>query len=268
MINDRIRSRLKYAVGTLALALCMWSLARVTGWHTMVNIWAAVEREDLDAIQRYVDRGGNLDMGSSFWGTTPLFYALKLHKKESYRKLLDVGADPSTLCRGGNVVMHFAAYEKDSDWLRLALDAGGNPSLLNRRGYGWIDTVPLVFAISAGSLDNVKLLCERGADINAVDLNDRTPLAWACATAHFDIVYYLLEKGADYNVPTRLDHTFVWSLRNAKPELYHNFPNDTEKWCRDMHAWMIAHGADPGKATWDGTKWVFQQKNGNEGAVE
>jgi ankyrin repeat protein len=229
--------------------------------NTMVNIWAAARNEDLEAIQRYADGGGDLEVGAMLWAKTPLFYSLQLGKKESYRKLLELGASPNTLCRRGNVVMHFAAAKKDTYWLRLALDSGGDPNLFNERGYGSIRTRPLALAIGAGSLESVKLLCDRGADINAPDPQNCTPLTLACDHAEFEIVHYLLERGADYNKSAPRVFTFVFSLREKyPPSHYHNYPDDTEKWCRAVFDWMIAHDADPEKATWDGSKWVFGQR--------
>lgn len=263
MASGRAGSPLKYALGLLVVILCAWGVLRVAGLLTMVNIWTAVEQEDLEAIQRYVDRGGDLEKGSFIRGKTPLLHALHLHKEKSYRKLLELGASPNTFCRGSNAPLDFAAAEEDSYWLRLALDAGGNPNLLNPSG-GWPRTLPLVVAGNEGGLENVKLLLQRGANINAIDLYDRTPLSCACDHAKFEIVHYLLETGADYNTPTRMDHTFVYSLRQKHPESYRSDPNDGEKWCRAVWDWMIAHGADPHNATWDGTKWVFGQKNGND----
>jgi uncharacterized protein len=250
-------SRLKRWSVALLIALCVWGLLRSTGMNTGMSIWTAVRKEDLAAIQRYADRGGNLELGSFFWAQTPLFYALKSEKKESYRKLLEVGASPNTLCRRGNVVIHFAAAEEDTYWLRLALDSGGNPNLFNKYGYGWITTTPIGFAVSAGRLNNVKLLCERGADINAMDAQKRTPLTNACGQTRFEIVHYLLEKGADYNKPAPETFTFIFSLQEKPPEAYHRVPDDTEKWCRVVWDWMISHGADPRTAIWNGTEWKF-----------
>ncbi|KAH7000722.1 ankyrin repeat-containing domain protein [Ilyonectria destructans] len=43
----------------------------------------------------------------------------------------------------------------------------------------------------------VKLLLEKGADVEAKDEYGRTPLSWAAEDGHEDIVKLLFEKGAD-----------------------------------------------------------------------
>lgn len=70
----------------LVLLLMLFSL---NGCGGCVNIWKAVEKEDLNSIAKYAKYGGNLNTGATFYGVTPLYHALKKGKKESYRKLLE-----------------------------------------------------------------------------------------------------------------------------------------------------------------------------------
>lgn len=57
-------------------------------------------------------------------------------------------------------------------------------------------------------LEGVKLLCEKGADVNLRDLYGRTPLHHAVANTsselHHDCVSYLLERGADVNAQDKV----------------------------------------------------------------
>jgi ankyrin repeat protein len=57
---------------------------------------------------------------------------------------------------------------------------------------------PLHQAALAGDLELIKILIERGADVNAVSM-DQTPLSEAIMSGHKDVVEYLLEHGADAN---------------------------------------------------------------------
>ena len=58
---------------------------------------------------------------------------------------------------------------------------------------------PLIYASSWGNLDIVKLLIERGADINQVDKNGNGPLMPAIYFKKLDVVELLIKKGADVN---------------------------------------------------------------------
>jgi ankyrin repeat protein len=49
-------------------------------------------------------------------------------------------------------------------------------------------------------MDIVKLLLEKGADVNPQGEYSDTPLRSACFGGHIDIIKLLLEKGADVNV--------------------------------------------------------------------
>ena len=42
----------------------------------------------------------------------------------------------------------------------------------------------------------IKLLIEKGADLNDQDKNGYTPLMWACKYNHTEIIELLLDKGA------------------------------------------------------------------------
>jgi uncharacterized protein len=229
-----------------------------------MSIWEAVEKEDLDAIDTYVRGDGDLDVGATRLGKTPLLHALILKKQKSYTKLLALGANPNTICRGGGTillpnssVMHHAALEEDPFWLRGALEAGGDPDQMNG-GEGQQKGRPLRFAIMKERIDNVKLLCDHGADVDApIDHFGRTALYQACGS--FEIVNYLLSQGADYTEPRPVHelHSFMYMLRHMKPG-YPALSPHNQKWFTAVWEWFQERGKDPEKAKWNGTKWVWE----------
>ncbi len=230
-----------------------------------MTIWEAVEREDLDAIRAYVRNGGDLDVGARRLGKTPLLHALILQKKESYRTLLELGADPNTMCRGGGEIMlpnssvvHHAALEEDPFWLRAALESSGDPNQMNG-AKGLQRGRPLRFAIMKVRLENVKMLFDHGADINApMDHLGLTALRQAGAGAKFEITYFLLEQGADVAEPRPVHelNTFIYTFRQKKPE-YYTVPHDKE-WCQAVWDWLRENEKDPEKAKWTGTRWIWE----------
>lgn len=234
-----------------------------------MSIWEAVEREDLDAIEAYVRNGGDLDVGATRLGKTPLLHALILKKEKSYEKLLALGANPNTICRGGGEitlrncsVVHHASLRENPSWLRVALESGGDANQMSE-GEGLQKGRPLYFAIAEkGHLENVKLLCEHGADVDApVDRLGRTALYQAAEQRTFGIVYYLLERGADIAEPRPLAQhlTFIDNMRRAKPDLFEMRP-EIQKQCAAVWDWLKKHGKDPDKAKWNGSKWTWENE--------
>jgi ankyrin repeat protein len=53
----------------------------------------------------------------------------------------------------------------------------------------------------------VKLLLDKGANVEYNSRDDRTPLSWAAENGHEAVVKLLLEKGADIESGSRVDQT-------------------------------------------------------------
>ncbi len=218
-----------------------------------MTIWEAVEQEDLDAIRAYVRNGGDLVVGARRLGKTPLLHALVLQKKDSYKTLLELGADPNTICRGGGEIMlpnssvvHHAALEEDPFWLRAALESGGDPNKMNG-ARGLQKGRPLRFAIMEEHLENVRLLCEYGADVNApIDELGLSALYLACGS--FEIVFFLLSQSADISEPRPVHdrNSFIYLLRHMKPGQFAMTPHNQE-WFTAVWDWLVESGKDPEK---------------------
>ncbi|MBN1598075.1 MAG: ankyrin repeat domain-containing protein [Bacteroidales bacterium] len=75
---------------------------------------------------------------------------------------------------------------------------------------------PLMYAAEGGSIEVVKYLVEKGADVNAESGSKGrgTALIYAAAANRFEVVKYLLENGADINAttPYQNETALVWSV--------------------------------------------------------
>jgi hypothetical protein len=85
-----------------------------------------------------------------------------------------------------------AVRQGDAVAVKAALDAGVPVDAKFR-----YDRTALSFAADRGNVEIVKLLVERGADVNAKDsFYGVTPILWAAANDHPDVARYLLSHGA------------------------------------------------------------------------
>ena len=76
--------------------------------------------------------------------------------------------------------------------IKLLLEKGANINDQDKYGY----TVLIWACIMNNNIEAIKLLIEKGADINIQDKNGYTPLMYACKYNHTEIIELLLDKGA------------------------------------------------------------------------
>ncbi len=97
--------------------------------------------------------------------------------------------------------MYAAIRSGDTSKVAALLQGGADANGRDRRG----GATPLMHAAAVGSLDTMRLLLDKGADVNGKSAGSATALMWAVA----DIakVRLLLERGADVNVVTETGRT-------------------------------------------------------------
>ena len=97
----------------------------------------------------------------------------------------------------------FYAAIRAGDTAKVAalIQGGGDVNLKERRG----GATPLMHAAAFGSLDTMRLLLDKGADVNARNAAGATALMWAAT----DIakIRVLLDRGADVKAASSLGHT-------------------------------------------------------------
>jgi ankyrin repeat protein len=100
------------------------------------------------------------------------------------------------LARQGATPLHFAVDRGNQKIAELLLDAKGSASVTN-----YVGTTPLHLAAEGAKTNLMALLLERGANPNAMTLdNDWTPLMAAIGALSTNAVRLLLENGADPNL--------------------------------------------------------------------
>jgi ankyrin repeat protein len=144
---------------------------------------------DVEAIQRFIRQGADVNAKDS-QGCEPLLVAWRNKKWGAMKVLLDNGADIIEQVNFGATIVKAA---KDGDMEALALMPGKGVDIDQVGGPA------LIAAAGEVRLDVVRLLIEKGVDINARDKHDRTALMTAAIRKHTEMVKLLLDDGSGIN---------------------------------------------------------------------
>jgi len=97
--------------------------------------------------------------------------------------------------------LYTAIRGSDQAQVERLLQNGADVNLRDRRG----GATPLMYAAALGSLDTMKLLIEKGADVNARSTGGATALMWAATD--LAKVRLLVDRGADVNAVSERGRT-------------------------------------------------------------
>jgi ankyrin repeat protein len=175
----------------------------------------AVEREDLDEIERLVRQDSALmEFANPVSGSNVLILSINTEKYESFKKLLELGANPNFINPYTkhsvliDAIQPFGSqfeWRKDNRYIELLLEYGANPNyavehdFTNEKGHHIRATSPLMEASSL-DLEAVKLLVKHGADPNKrLAENQSTGFSIAVRRGKIDIINYYLDS-LDVNV--------------------------------------------------------------------
>ncbi len=212
-----------------------------------------------DLASYLVDHHANVNQADA-QGFTPLFWAVDRRNMETapnfpwlitvdpmplIRKLLDAGANPNTLVnntprarmREGSPRIVFAtplmraAFSGDLELVQLLLDHGADPKIVSKDRETSLEAAAGAAFINGYNRQHtpeerlavVKLLVEKGEDVNWADGYGITPLMGAANLGDEAIVQYLIDKGADlgaYDLGKKNDGNFGSSVEPLMPVDY------------------------------------------------
>lgn len=146
----------------------------------------------VDFIPVLVKLGANLEAGNSK-GKTPLFIACQRGAVAAAERLLDLGAQVNTTVCNGATPLHAACERKGNAGLvKVLVERGAD--IEAQDNIGW---TPLHYASESGRADSAELLLTLGANRDAVAHDFMTPLQTAAYYGRFDVAKRLLDAGAD-----------------------------------------------------------------------
>ena len=155
---------------------------------------SAVWDKDYKEADRWLAQGAKVNLVGTD-GITPLLWVMSAGKWKVDRLeyMLKAGADPNQKSPKENVSPMFGAAKSDKpEVLTLFLRYHGDPNLTGEAP----DEEPILFAaVSGARMENIKLLLEAGADVNALDrLGVPAPFN-ALFHGRYDIVEFFLQHG-------------------------------------------------------------------------
>ncbi|MBJ7224042.1 MULTISPECIES: ankyrin repeat domain-containing protein [unclassified Brenneria] len=176
----------------------------------MVALLQSIRNGDEAAARQQLSQGLDLNIQGKE-GITPLLWLVyETWDKKAVRLALKLGADPNYKDGSGDSIVNRVSGVRDPDWLRIVLDAGGDPNSIGR-----LDQPAIFSAINEERWADIKLLVERGADVNLEDGQKRNSAHYAAYLDLYDIVYWLIEQGADTTIRDRTGSDLAWSVEDS-----------------------------------------------------
>ncbi|MBT2748014.1 ankyrin repeat domain-containing protein [Lysobacter sp. ISL-42] len=204
----------------------------------------AADAGRVDEVRRLMkDEGVNPDKIFSREAKYPLIAFLVMYKyPKPLQVLLENGADPNARhalkthdrgIRTQDNAMVWAAKADDTIYLKLLLDHGGDPNTRNANN----ETLLVQAFLWGKQWQNVKLLVERGADVNAKTRNQPFISEYA-GGGGFEPTYWLLQHGAN---PDNDDEDPAYKTTINAIFWYPSKPGYVE-WQRKCQQWLLERG--------------------------
>jgi ankyrin repeat protein len=168
-----------------------WTLPSIANINIL--LFSAAYTGNKVEFDRLLDRGANLQLTTTF-GQTLLHAAAVGQNDAIAQQILSQDLAIDAIDNNGQTALHLGAGRNNSIVKHL-LDKGANPNIVDLRG-----RTALAVAAAEGNLHNVRVLLDRGADVNLTNSYE-SPLWLAISKvksspAQLALVQLLLDRGA------------------------------------------------------------------------
>ncbi|WFE72803.1 ankyrin repeat domain-containing protein [Halomonas sp. M1] len=203
----------------------------------------AIERNDMVALRQGYEQGIDLHARGDRQ-ITLMWFALLQENIDAVRTLVELGVHPNeSPVEGGGTPLGQAFRHNDARYLEAMLDGGLSPNDATDNE-GNDKDYPLIFsAITSGTLEHVKLLVERGADIHYRIREGKGQSVFDHSTlgTRPEVAIFLLEQGVEPNIRMENGVTTAWGVHLKIQNLQPGLMRDQFIRLRDM---MIEHGVE------------------------
>ena len=156
-----------------------------------VGLYLAVQRGDLDQLERHIHWGTDINTVLPN-GQYPLHAAADKGRISMVKPLLRHGADIERTTADGDTALDLAILSGRTQVAEVLLDQGAR-----------LDASALLLKAATNGVtdrDTVRILLERGADLEQRDAAGDTPLLIAIRQDNHRLATHLVNRGADVNV--------------------------------------------------------------------
>ena len=181
------------------IAVALFALAACNTYKPELSFEQSVNHSDSRAVAYYIAHGKDVNM-LTVSGAPLILTAAYQANKEILQQLIQAGADVN-------------AKASETTLANLYFDnAADTPSMpIPLKGFS-----ALTVASAQGNIDNIKLLLEANADVNAANAQGVTPLMAASGQGHLEAVKELLAAGADVNKQTSFNYNALEAAKAGK----------------------------------------------------
>lgn len=156
-----------------------------------ISLYLAIEREDINQIERHIFWGSDLDK-TNINGQTPLHVAATQGSYIVVKLLVEHGANTDVVDREGHTPLGRAALNGRTQIIEYLIERGAehDPDQL----------LELVVRSGVTDRDIIPMLQRYGADLDHQNSSGQTPLSIAIANSDRVVVKNLIQNGADVNL--------------------------------------------------------------------
>ena len=164
------------------------------------KLFKAAHEGDLIAIEKALQEGAHIEAVHCQNGFSALRITAKKHRYACMRFLLQRGACPNECDRKGYYPLHFAAEEGCIDLIKMLIDEYG----AYHQNYNYSGETPLFRAVYREQVESVRILLERGAEVNITNIKGYTLLELAEDLGNREIIKML--NAAQYRNEQLVNH--------------------------------------------------------------
>lgn len=184
-------------------------------------LFLAIYTKNIRVVNHLIANGADVN-SYNIYNNAPLNLACITNcPTEIIKSLLDAGADIRYVWEHMTPLLA-SVYKKNIDTVKLLLDRGANVNdIVRTRGIPH-NLNTLMIAIDNSDVSMVNLLIDRGADINYKTMGGKTPLMLACEKS-LAITKILIDAGCDVNYKNRDGITvLLYVCRLIYYDMFHN----------------------------------------------